>query len=77
MTARAAFNKVMGLINAGRMNAAAAACRETLEHNQNDVNVTALLGAILLKAREFDEAERRLGPLNVIPCNYFERIKRN
>ena len=24
-----------------------------------------------------DEVERRLGPLNVIPCNYFERIKRN
>lgn len=24
-----------------------------------------------------DEVERRHGPLNVIPCNYFERIKRN
>ena len=24
-----------------------------------------------------DEVERRLGPLNVIPCNYFERVKRN
>ncbi len=60
LTARAAFNKAMGLINAGRMNAAAAACRETLENNQNDVNMTALLGAILLKARDFDEAERRL-----------------
>ncbi len=24
-----------------------------------------------------DEVERRLGPLNVIPCNYFERIRRN
>ena len=60
LTARAAFNKVMGLINAGRMNAAAAACRETLEQNQDDVNMTALLGAILLKARDFDEAERRL-----------------
>lgn len=24
-----------------------------------------------------DKVEQRLGPLNVIPCNYFERIKRN
>jgi hypothetical protein len=24
-----------------------------------------------------DEVERRHGPLNVIPCNYFERVKRN
>lgn len=24
-----------------------------------------------------DEVERRLGPLNVIPCNYFERIRRS
>lgn len=24
----------------------------------------------------FDEVERRFGPLNIIPCNYFERIKR-
>ena len=23
-----------------------------------------------------DKVEHRLGPLNVIPCNYFERIKR-
>jgi chloramphenicol O-acetyltransferase len=23
-----------------------------------------------------DEVERRLGPMNVIPCNYFERITR-
>ncbi len=60
LTPRAAFNKVMGLINAGRMNAAAATCRETLERNRNDVSLTALLGAILLKARDFDEAERRL-----------------
>ncbi len=25
----------------------------------------------------FDEVERRLGPLNIIACNYYERIKRN
>ena len=60
LTPRAAFNKAMGFINAGRMNAAATACRETLERNPNDVNLTALLGAVLLKAREFTEAEIRL-----------------
>ena len=23
----------------------------------------------------YDEIERRFGPLNIIPCNYFERIR--
>ena len=60
LTSRAAFNRAMSLIEAGRMNAAAAACREALERNPNDVNMTALLGAILLKARQFADAETRL-----------------
>ncbi len=25
----------------------------------------------------FDEVERRFGPLDIIPCNYFERVKRD
>ena len=60
LSPRAAFSKVMSLINSGRMNAAAATCRDALERNPNDVNMTALLGAISLKAREFVDAEQRL-----------------
>lgn len=59
-TSRAAFNKVINLINSGRMNAAAAACRGALQREPDDVNMTALLGAILLKAREFTDAENHL-----------------
>ena len=50
----------MGLITAGRMTAAAAACRDALERDPDNVNMTALLGAILLKAREIKEAELHL-----------------
>jgi hypothetical protein len=25
----------------------------------------------------FDEIERRFGPLTIIPCNYFERVRRH
>ena len=60
LTPRAAFSKAMSLIDSGRMNAAAATCRDVLERAPNDVNMTALLGAILLKAREFKDAERWL-----------------
>ena len=57
LTPRAAFNKVLSLINTGRMNAAAATCRQALQRDPQDVTMTALLGAILLKARNFTEAE--------------------
>ncbi len=60
LTPRAAFNRAMSLIGAGRMNAAAATCRAALQREPNDVNMTALLGAILLKAGELPEAERQL-----------------
>lgn len=60
LTPRAAFNESVALINSGRIGAAAAVCRDALERDSDDVNMTALLGAILLKSREFDEAERLL-----------------
>ena len=59
-TPRAAFNKVMSLIDSGRMNAALATCRDAVQRDPGDINMTALLGAILLKAREFTDAEQYL-----------------
>ena len=60
LTPRAAFNKAISLINAGQLSAAAGFCREALGRNGNDVNMRALLGAVLLKSREFKEAEKHL-----------------
>jgi len=48
------------LINTGRIGQAEAICRAAVERNDRDVNMTALLGATLLKARKIDEAERWL-----------------
>jgi len=48
------------LINSGRIGQAEAICRAAVERNDRDVNMTALLGATLLKARKIDEAERWL-----------------
>ena len=61
LTPQAAFNKVIHLVNSGRVAAAAAFCRDAVERDPNDVNMTALLGAILLKLREFEAAEAHLG----------------
>ncbi len=60
LTPQAAFNKVIDLINSGRVAAAAALCRDAVEQDPQDVNMTALLGAILLKLREFEAAEAHL-----------------
>ena len=60
LTPQAAFNKVIDLINSGRVAAAAALCRDAVERDPQDVNMTALLGAILLKLREFEAAEAHL-----------------
>ena len=57
---QAAFNHAIHLINSGRVSAAAAFCRDAVERDPEDVNMTALLGAILLKLREFEAAEAHL-----------------
>ena len=48
------------LINSGRIGQAEAICRAAVERNEQDVNMTALLGATLFKAGKTDEAERWL-----------------
>lgn len=60
LSSRAAFNESVALINSGRIGAAAAICRDALKRDSDDVNMTALLGAILLKSRDFEAAESAL-----------------
>jgi tetratricopeptide (TPR) repeat protein len=57
---RATLNEVIELINAGKRGEAEAICRDAIQRNPDDINMTALLGAMLLKAREMAEAERFL-----------------
>ena len=46
---KAVFNEAIGLINAGELGAAEARCREALGRYPRDINMQALLGALLVK----------------------------
>ncbi|MEJ8569118.1 tetratricopeptide repeat-containing sulfotransferase family protein [Elongatibacter sediminis] len=48
------------LINNGQIDQAETLCRAAVRRNERDVNMTALLGATLFKARRIDEAEHWL-----------------
>jgi tetratricopeptide (TPR) repeat protein len=54
---KALFNEVIGLINAGELAAAELRCREALDRFPGDVNMEALLGALLIKLDRRLEAE--------------------
>jgi len=57
---KSALSEAVALINSGRPDKAAAMCRAALERNPDDINMVALLGAILLKGRQIQEAEKYL-----------------
>ena len=57
---RATFNETIGLIDAGEFGAAERRCRAALERNPRDVNMRALLGALLVKMERSVEAETTL-----------------
>ncbi|WP_405236403.1 tetratricopeptide repeat-containing sulfotransferase family protein [Lentisalinibacter orientalis] len=57
---RATFHQAIRLLNGGDAEGAIAVCREALAEDPDDINFTALMGAILLKARRLDEAEEQL-----------------
>ncbi len=57
---RSTISEAIELINTGHIEQAEALCRDAVARNPQDVNVTALLGATLLKSRRFDEAEKYL-----------------
>jgi tetratricopeptide (TPR) repeat protein len=53
---KAVFDETIALINAGDLAAAEARCRATLDRHPRDVNLQALLGALLVKLNRTDEA---------------------
>lgn len=57
---RATFHQAIRLLNGGDAEGAIAVCREALAEDPDDINFTALMGAVLLKARRLDEAEQQL-----------------
>jgi tetratricopeptide (TPR) repeat protein len=57
---KAVFDEAIGLINSGELAAAEARCRSTLETYPRDVNMRALLGALLVKLDRAAEAEELL-----------------
>jgi tetratricopeptide (TPR) repeat protein len=59
-TTKSTLFEAIELINAGRIDQAESICRAAVERNDQDVNMTALLGATLFKARKIQEAERWL-----------------
>jgi tetratricopeptide (TPR) repeat protein len=54
------FDQTIALINSGDLKAAEANCRRTLERYPRDVNLLALLGAILIKLHRHEAAEQTL-----------------
>ena len=54
---RSIFNEVIGLIQAGRLAEAESLCRSAGARHPHDVNLKALLGALLVKMERDDEAE--------------------
>ncbi len=57
---RSTISEAIELINTGQIDRAEALCRDAVERNPRDVNITALLGVILLKSRRPEEAEQCL-----------------
>lgn len=57
---KALFDEALELINAGDPVAAEKLCREAVQRNPKDVNMSGLLGAVLIKRRRLDEAEQVL-----------------
>ena len=57
---RNAVNAVFRLINAGQFDQAESVCRAHLSNEADNVNILALLGAILLKLGNIEEARETL-----------------
>jgi tetratricopeptide (TPR) repeat protein len=58
---KAVFDETIALINSGDLAAAETRCRSALESHPRDVNMLALLGALLIKLNRATEAETLLG----------------
>jgi len=60
LSPKANLNQAIDLINSGQIGAAMRICRDALKKEPDDVNMTALLGAMLLKSREMGLSEKYL-----------------
>jgi Flp pilus assembly protein TadD len=60
-TSRATLSEAIELINAGERSKAESICRDAIERNPEDVNMTALLGATLLTARRNNDVDSGSG----------------
>jgi tetratricopeptide (TPR) repeat protein len=54
---KSALSEAIALINSGRLDKAEAICRSAIGRNPDDINMVALLGAILLKSNQVSESE--------------------
>lgn len=59
-SSQAIFNEAIQLVNTGQIGGAMELCRNALLQSPNDVSITALLGALLLKSKEPAMAEKFL-----------------
>jgi len=57
---KSALSEAIALLNSGRPDKAEAICRAAIGRNPDDINMVALLGAILLKGHQVPEAEKYL-----------------
>jgi tetratricopeptide (TPR) repeat protein len=57
---KSALSEAIALINSGHLDKAEAICRSAIGRNSEDINMVALLGAILLKSNQIPEAEKYL-----------------
>jgi tetratricopeptide (TPR) repeat protein len=57
---KSALSEAIALINSGHLDKSEAICRSAVGRNPDDINMVALLGAILLKSNQIPEAEKYL-----------------
>lgn len=57
---KSVFAEVLELISSGQLATAETICNSTISQFPNDPNITGLLGALLVKMKKYDEAEKHL-----------------
>ncbi len=57
---KSVFAEVLELISSGQLAAAERICNSTISQFPNDPNITGLLGALLVKMKKYEEAEKHL-----------------
>ena len=60
VASKSVFAEVLELINSGQLVAAERICNNTISRYPNDPNISGLLGALLVKMKKYQEAEKVL-----------------